>query len=141
MDATSTPTAVMPHGPAVLGVTRVLLVLAAASFLVGALLHAGVGIPVGFTTLAEPRILGATVVEGICGVALSIGAYGTVARESWGPRAARAASVLAVIGVLLGMTLLAAGAGPRTDSNDFLHIIMLVLLLAVLSSLPRAARS
>lgn len=110
--------------------------LAAASFLLGALLHAGVEVPLGVATLAEPEILPAVIVEGICAVVLSIGAYGLLAGRRWGPRAARAASVVAVGGVLIGTTALALGAGPRTQFNDLLHVVMLVLLLMALGLLP-----
>jgi len=73
-----------------------LLLLAGATFLVGALLHAGVVLPLGVATLSEPRIVPATIVEGVCALALSVGAYGLLTRRSWGSRAARAAGVLGV---------------------------------------------
>ena len=43
----------------------ILAVLYAVTFLLGALVHLGVRIPLGFTVLAEPRIYPATVVEGL----------------------------------------------------------------------------
>lgn len=61
-----------------------LLLLAGATFLVGALLHAGVVLPLGVATLSEPRIVPATIVEGVCALALSVGAYGLLTRPSLG---------------------------------------------------------
>jgi hypothetical protein len=49
-------------------VVGILSVLYASTFLVGALLHLGWRIPLGFTLLAEPKILPATLVEGLCGL-------------------------------------------------------------------------
>src|SRR5215217_4272988 len=46
----------------------------AATFFIGALLHLGVRIPLGFAVVEEPVILPATIVEGLCGTALSVGA-------------------------------------------------------------------
>jgi hypothetical protein len=43
----------------------VLLAAEAATFLLAALTHLGVGIPLGFGVLREPRIIDATVVEGL----------------------------------------------------------------------------
>ena len=48
----------------------ILSALYALTFLVGALLHLGWRIPLGFTVLAEPKIL----VEGLCGLALAAAA-------------------------------------------------------------------
>ncbi len=52
----------------------ILSALYALTFFVGALLHLGWRIPLGFAVLAEPRILPATVVEGLCGLALAVAA-------------------------------------------------------------------
>lgn len=115
-----------------------LVLLAAGTFLLGALLHAGLELPLAVVTLSEPRIVPATIVEGLCGLALLVGANGVLARRPWGWRAARAACILAILGVLLGMVSLAVGAGPRTQSNDLLHVVMLVLLLAGLGAISSA---
>jgi hypothetical protein len=42
------------------------------------------------------------------------------------------ANFVALAGVLLGVAALAAGAGPRTASNDLYHSIMLILIGASL---------
>ena len=113
----------------------VLAVLYAATFFMGALLHLGVRIPLGFTVLSEPRIVEATIVEGLCGLFLAVGAYATFARKSWAWTAVTAAHAFALGGVLLGMAALAVGAGPSTELNTVYHRVMLVALVAGLAVL------
>ena len=123
------------RGTGVATVVGVLSALYSATFLFGALLHLGVRVPLGFAVLAEPRILPATVVEGLCGLALSVAAWAILARKGWARTAAIAAHAFALGGVLLGTAALAAGAGPSTDMNTVYHRVMLVALAAVLALL------
>jgi hypothetical protein len=113
----------------------VLSAIYAATFFVGALLHLGLRVPLGFAVLAEPRILPATIVEGLCGLALAVAAFAVLARKGWARTAAIAAHAFALGGVLLGTAALAAGAGPSTDLNTVYHRVMLVALAAVLALL------
>ena len=108
----------------------VLAALYAVTFLIGALLHLGVRIPLGFTVLAEPRILPATIVEGLCGLFLAVGAYAVFARKSWAWATATAAHAFALGGVLLGTAALALGGGPSTELNTIYHRVMLAALVA-----------
>jgi hypothetical protein len=123
------------RGTGVATVVGVLSALYSATFLFGALLHLGVRVPLGFAVLAEPRILPATVVEGLCGLALSVAAWAIFARKGWARTAAIAAHAFALGGVLLGTAALAAGAGPSTDMNTVYHRVMLVALAAILALL------
>jgi hypothetical protein len=113
----------------------VLVVLEAATFLLGALLHLGVWIPLGFTVLAEPRIVDASIVEGLCGLSLAVSAYTVFTRRSWAWSATTAAHAFAVAGVLLGIGALAAGLGPSTELNYVYHRVILVVLAAGLALL------
>jgi len=62
----------------------VLVALYAVTFFVGGLLHLGVWVLLGFAVLAEPQILPATLVEGLCGLFLAVGAYAALTRRtSW----------------------------------------------------------
>ena len=123
------------RGTGVATVVGALSALYAATFLFGALLHLGVRVPLGFAVLAEPRILPATVVEGLCGLALSVAAWAILARKGLARTAAIAAHAFALGGVLLGTAALATGAGPSTDMNTVYHRVMLVALAAVLALL------
>ena len=109
--------------------------LYAVTFFSGALLHLGLRIPLGFTVLAEPKIIPATVVEGLCGLVLTVAALAVFVRMSWAWTAAFAAHAFALGGVLLGMGALAVGAGPSTELNTIYHRLMLVALVAVLALL------
>jgi hypothetical protein len=114
---------------------RVLVPLEAITFLLGALLHLGVRIPLGFAVLAEPQIIDATIVEGLCGLFLAVSAYAVFTRRSWAWPAAIAAHAFAVAGVLLGIGALAAGLGPTTELNYVYHRVILVVLVADLALL------
>src|SRR4028118_779883 len=96
------------RGTGVATVVGALSALYAATFLFGALLHLGVRVPPGFAVLAEPRILPAAVVEGLCGLALSVAAWAILARKGWARTAAIAAHAFALGGILLGTAALPA---------------------------------
>jgi hypothetical protein len=113
----------------------ILAALEAATFFLASLLHLGLPIPPGFAVLAEPRIIPAATVEGLCGLALTVAAYAAFTGRAWAWPAAIAAHVIAPAGVLLGMVALAAGRGPRTELNDAYHQVMLVMLLLGLALL------
>jgi len=107
----------------------------AATFFFGALLHLGVTIPLGFAVVEEPIILPATIVEGLCGVALTVAAFAVLTRRELAWPITLAAHAFALGGVLLGITALALGAGPSTELNSVYHRVMVVALVAVLALL------
>jgi hypothetical protein len=107
----------------------------AVSFLLGAVLHLGVRIPLGFAVLAEPRVGPAVIVEGLCALVLAGSAYAVLTHKSWAWPAAIGAQAVALAGVLLGMAAIAAGRGPHTVLNDTYHRVMVILLVAGLGLL------
>jgi hypothetical protein len=113
----------------------VLSAVYAATFFFGALLHLGVGIPLGFAMIEEPVILPATIVEGLCGTALTVAAFAVLARRDGAWTVATAAHAFALGGVSLGIVALAVGAGPSTELNTAYHRVMVVALVAVLGLL------
>jgi hypothetical protein len=113
----------------------VLSAVFAATFFLGALLHLGVRVPLGFVAIEEPVILPATMVEGTCGTALAVAAFAVLARKNGAWAVATAAHAFALGGVLLGITALAVGAGPSTELNTIYHRVMVVALVAVLALL------
>jgi len=118
----------------VVTVITVLMVAEAVTFLLAALLH--LGIPLG---LSEPRIIPAAIVEGVCGLFLAVSTYAVVAHTTWAWGAALAANLFAVAGVLLGITALALGAGPSTETNTIYHRVILGVLIVVLVLLATPA--
>ena len=97
-------------------------------FLSGALQHAGVAIG----PLREPVIIPASIVELLCGLVLIWGTAAVLIRSHKAWRAALMGNLVAIAGVTIGMVALAAGAGPRTVTNDLYHRIMLALAAASL---------
>ena len=118
--------------PAIVKVIGALIVAGAITFLLAALLHLGIQLPVGFS---EHQIIPAAIVEGLCWLFLSLSLYALFARKTWAWRVAVAAHVFAVAGVLLGITALALGAGPSTEVNTVYHRTILVVLVLVLALL------
>jgi hypothetical protein len=108
---------------------RALVVVNGVTFLLFAISHAGVAVPLGFVTLAEPRIVPAMIAEGLCGFAFVISALALFTHRSWAAPVTLAAHLFALAGVFLGMAALAAGRGPRTITNDIYHRVMVVVLL------------
>ncbi len=108
------------------------MLIAALTFWTGALLHLGTPIPLGFTVITEPRIIPATIGEGLCGLALAVGAYGVLNSRSWAWPAAVVAHIFSIAGVLLGITALAGRSEARTELNTFYHGTILTVLVIVL---------
>ena len=123
------------RGSGVATLIGVLSAAYAATFFLGALLHLGVKVPLGSTVLQEPRIIPATIVESLCGMALAVAAFAVLTRASRAWTVAVTAHAFALGGVLLGITALAFGAGPSTELNTVYHRVMVVALLAVLALL------
>jgi hypothetical protein len=124
-----------PTIPGVATVVGVLSAVFAGTFFLGALLHLGGRIPLGVAIVDEPRILPATIVEALCGLALAVAAFAVLTHRGWAWTAATAAHTFALGGVVLGMAALAAGAGSSTELNTIYHRVMLVALVAVLALL------
>lgn len=103
----------------------------AAAFATGSLSH----IPVKLGPISEPRIIPATIVEGLCAAALAAAGVSVLRRTQKQWESAFGAQLLSACGVLLGMAALAAGRGPRTQLNDAFHSVILVALVAGLSAL------
>jgi hypothetical protein len=97
-------------------------------FFFGAIQHAGITIG----PFHEPRIVPATIVESVCGLALWWGALRVFQKQVLDNQIVFTSNFIALSGVVLGIATLAAGAGPRTASNDLYHRLMLILIGASL---------
>lgn len=109
------------------------LTVIAATFAVGSALHSGRQLQLGGWRFSEPVISGAAVVEGACAVVFLLAAFAVAARVRAASAAVRLAHIAGITGVLLGMTALALGFGPRTRSNDLYHLAVLVVMLLSLT--------
>jgi len=86
----------------------ILSAIYAVTFFLGALLHLGWSILLGFTVLAEPKILPATVVEALCGLVLTVAAFAGLIRMGLAWTAAFAAQAFA-----LGVSCSVSARWPR----------------------------
>jgi hypothetical protein len=109
-----------------------LLAALSLSFLLGALTHAGVRLPLGITTIDEPTIVPAAIVEGLIAVAFAAAGLAELTRRPYAGPAFRLALRIGVAGVLLGMFALAVGRGTRTELNDVFHVVALIVTLLAL---------
>ncbi|MGH7571417.1 MAG: hypothetical protein ACREMK_06190 [Gemmatimonadota bacterium] len=101
----------------------------AIAFMIAAVLHLGVPLPVGFD---EPVIIPAAIAEGLIGIFLAIAALALLASDRLAWPLAVAAHVFGITGVLVGTFALAVGAGPSTEANTIYHRVALAVLVAVL---------
>jgi len=97
-----------------------------AAFVVGSLSH----IPIAIGPLKEPKIIPATIVEGLCALALAVGGVAILrgAAKAW--ETAIGAHIFVMLGVSLGVIRLSMGVNPRTVTNDVFHYTSLVALAA-----------
>lgn len=107
---------------------RVLVALEALSFLIFAVLHLGVRIPVGFAVISTDPIDDAVIAEGISGILLSLSAYALLTGRSWALRATVTAQAFSLVAVLVGIAAIAAGLGPSSLENDVYHRVLAPVL-------------
>ncbi len=107
---------------------RALVVLEALSFLIFAVLHLGVRIPVGFAVVSTDRIEDAVIAEGLSGALLSLSAYALVRGRGWALRATVIGQAFSLVAVLVGIAAIAAGLGPSSVANDVYHRVMAPVL-------------
>jgi hypothetical protein len=117
-------------------ILRAELVVVACTFFVFAFLHLGTN-PAG---IAEPRILPATIVEGICGLCLALAAVATFAGTARAWQLAVTAHIISISGVLLGLLAQASGHGA-TELNAVYHrTVLTVLIVSFVLLLTRSGR-
>jgi hypothetical protein len=107
----------------------------AATFFLGALLHAGITVNLGFAVLEEAASVPPIIVESLCGIALAIGGWAVLTRRGWAWAAATTGHAVALAGVLLGVVAITFGGGTSSPLNDTYHRVMIVVLVAGLVAL------
>jgi hypothetical protein len=106
----------------------VVLLVDAITFLVFALLHAGVHL----AGLAEPPILAATIVESLCVVLTAGAGVAVLTRRGWAWRAAVWSQSVAAAGVFVGILSQLSGMGG-THLNFLYHRVIITVLIAGLT--------
>jgi hypothetical protein len=111
--------------------TRILILIAAAIFAMAALLHFGMLLD-GY---AHER---ARIPETVIAIVLLLGLMLSWRRPPWSRRAAIAAQGFAILGILVGLTMIVIGIGPRTRLDLAIHAAMLTVLIIGLVNALRA---
>jgi hypothetical protein len=103
-----------------------LLGVAALTLAVASLLHFGVAVPIGATTITDP-FAGAAIPEAVLAVAVAAGAVTVLARLAVARWLAPAATLLALAGTLYGLSVTVR----RGEPGDIVyHLALLTLLVA-----------
>lgn len=97
---------------------HILVAVESVVFILAAALHFGLPVP----WLAEPRLIGAAVVEGICGLGL------LYASLHGGARTAFTAQAVGFAGVLLSLMALSFAGAFRSISTDLAYVLLLALI-------------
>lgn len=109
---------------------RLYLVAAAAVFVLAALVHGGV-------LLSGYEHRQARIAETVIAAMLIGGFAAGVLRPAWARGAAIIATSLALVGMLMGITAILAGVGPRTPLDLVAHAVMVAVLVAGLLAAVR----
>jgi len=106
------------------------VLLEALGFLFGALLHAGIEIPIGGGMYLE-QVVPATIVESVCALVLAVGAVALISHHRLAFEATLVAHLIAIAGTILGIVAITAGRGEHNLPNDIFHRVVLVAMVAV----------
>jgi len=112
---------------------RAFILFEAITFVAAALIHFGL-------LLDGYRHQEAGTAESVIAGVLFIGLALTWARPPWARRAAVGVQAFAILGVLVGLFVIAVGVGPRTALDIAYHLaILIVLVVGLATSLRRPA--
>jgi hypothetical protein len=120
----------------------IVISIEALAFAFSAYLHTGSRLSFLPGFFHDPQIVGAPIVEGACGVLLGIAALLTIFGLGSAWAVAVGAHLTAIVADVMGMILIAVGAGPDSPYNYLFHRVGLAVLVVVLGCLlTRPARS
>ena len=117
------------HRSTLATVILLLIIGEAITFFLAALLHLGLPLLPGFS---QPRIIPATIVEGLCGLFLAVSIIALLTHRGGTRGIAIAAHIFAIVGVLVGIVSLALGTAPADEANTIYHRVILGVLIVVL---------
>ena len=120
-----------------------LMWLATLTFVIASMLHFGVTLSLGVVTIHGEPFRRAAIPEGVIAAVLAGGSVGALTRRPAAWWLALATAIFAVLGVIVGLSTIAIGVGPRTGPDIAYHISVLVLLVLTVGLLmmPGARRA
>src|SRR5438094_5993264 len=104
-----------------------LMLVEAVTLAIASIVHFGVVIPLGVVTLDDP-FAGARIPEAIIAVVVGVAAISLLTRWAGAWWIALAATIFAIAGVLVGVSIVLFGAGSR-PCDLVVHLCLLVALL------------
>jgi hypothetical protein len=119
-----------------------LMAVNAVAFLAASVIHFGVRIPLGFTTLADATILPAGIAEGAIGVAFVGAAVAVIGRQDWAWNGMLGAHLFGVLGVLVGLGVSLSVSADSSPANLVFHeAILPALVIGLILLLTRSGRT
>ncbi len=106
-----------------------LLVADTVSFLAASVIHFGVSIPLGVTTLTDAVLLPAAIAEGAIGIALALATAAVFSRLDWAWIGAMAAEVFGILGVFVGLSVTLGDPTDSSSANFLFHLGILPALV------------
>ena len=106
-----------------------LLVVTAVACLTASAFHAGLTLPLGSLTLAEPAILPAALVEGAIGILLAASAVAQWTRQRWARQLTLNAYIVGIVGFAVGIAIVLRNPDLQTSFNVSVHAGVFPLLL------------
>jgi hypothetical protein len=111
--------------------------VAAVTLALASVVHLGVVIPLGLTTVRDP-FMGAAIPEAVLAIALGAGVLGVLTRWTASWPLALGTGLFALLGVLYGLTVTVGG--PRTGDVAYHFTLLGILVVTVAVLLTPAGR-
>ena len=116
-----------------------LMLVEAVTLAIASIVHFGVVIPLGVVTLDDP-FAGAKIPEAIIAVVVGVAALSLLTRWAGAWWLALAATIFAIAGVLVGVSIVLSGTVSRTGDLIYHFSLLVALLVTVGLLLTPAAR-
>lgn len=111
------------------------MALTAAAFAIASIVHFGVGIPVGFTTISD-SFPGAAPPEAVIAAVVAIGATAVLTRRTGSRGIALGTTSFAVLGTVFGLTITLNSTRTGDVAYHLSILATLLVILGLLLALP-----
>jgi heme A synthase len=118
-----------------------LMALAAVTFGIASALHFDIRITIGSLVIQGEPFRNAAIPEAIIGAVVAAGAIGWISRSQQGAVLALTATVVAILGVFIGLYEVTLGDAVRNTADVVYHVCVLALLLVILYGVSTTFRA